>query len=168
MRNRELRGVPPCSTILHSEKASSPEKNDGGGGTALALLGLGDVARNQGNAARVIELCGEALAICREQRDNAYTGFALNNLGLLLKLQGDYAAARPYYERALAIRKKVLGEEHPHTAVSLNNLAHLLAWQSDYAAARPLSGTASGPARRPPPRSPRFGSWCSGPPRRRP
>ena len=34
----------------------------------------------------------------------------------------NYAAARPYYERALAICEKVLGPDHPDTASSLNNL----------------------------------------------
>jgi hypothetical protein len=34
-----------------------------------------------------------------------------------------YAEARPLQERALAIREKVLGHEHPDTATSLNNLA---------------------------------------------
>ena len=32
-----------------------------------------------------------------------------NELGYLLRAQGDSAAARPYYERALAIREQVLG-----------------------------------------------------------
>ncbi len=50
---------------------------------------------------------------------------------------GDYAAARPYYEQALAIRKEVLGEKHPDTATSLNNLGYLLQAMGDYAAARP-------------------------------
>ena len=36
------------------------------------------------------------------------------------------AAARPLYERALAIREKVLGPEHPDTATSLDSLASLL------------------------------------------
>ena len=51
---------------------------------------------------------------------------------------GAYAEARPLYERALAIREKVLGAEHPDTATSLNNLAILLRAQGDLAAARPL------------------------------
>jgi hypothetical protein len=46
--------------------------------------------------------------------------------------------ARPPSERALAIREKVLGAEHPDTAMSLNNLAELLRSQGDYAGARPL------------------------------
>ena len=50
---------------------------------------------------------------------------------------GDYAAARPYYEQALAISREVLGEKHPDTATSLNNLGYLLQAMGDYAAARP-------------------------------
>ena len=54
------------------------------------------------------------------------------------RLQGELAAARPLFERALAIYEKVLGPEHPYTAASLNNLASLLQAQGDLAAARPL------------------------------
>src|SRR5262249_54255431 len=57
---------------------------------------------------------------------------------LLLRAQGDLAAARPLFERALAIYEKARGPEHPHTAASLNNLALLLQGQGDLAAARPL------------------------------
>ncbi|MCP5009075.1 MAG: tetratricopeptide repeat protein [Aestuariibacter sp.] len=59
------------------------------------------------------------------------TAYFLNNCN------ADYAAARPYYERALAIYEKVLGAEHPDTALSLNNLGFLLQTEGDYAAARP-------------------------------
>src|SRR5262249_1721473 len=65
------------------------------------------------------------------------TATALNNLGGLLKSQGDDAGARPYYEQALAIRKKVLGDNHTDTAGSLSNLGFLLHAQGDYAGARP-------------------------------
>ncbi|HET7079207.1 MAG TPA: tetratricopeptide repeat protein [Chloroflexia bacterium] len=62
----------------------------------------------------------------------------LNNLASLLRAQGDYAAARPLYERALVIAEQTLGPTHPDTAGSLTNLASLLQAQGDYAAARPL------------------------------
>jgi tetratricopeptide (TPR) repeat protein len=61
-----------------------------------------------------------------------------NNLGSYLWMIGDYAAAQPLLERALAIYEHTLGPQHPATAVSLNNLAGLLEDQGDYAAARPL------------------------------
>ena len=44
---------------------------------------------------------------------------SLNNLAALLQAEGDLAGARPLYERALAISKKVLGAEHRNTATSL-------------------------------------------------
>jgi tetratricopeptide (TPR) repeat protein len=49
-----------------------------------------------------------------------------------------YATARPLFERALGIREKMFGPEHPDTATSLNNLAVLLQSQGELAAARPL------------------------------
>jgi hypothetical protein len=55
-----------------------------------------------------------------------------------LRDQGGLDAARPVFERALAISEKVLGPEHPHTAVSLNDLAFSLRDQGDLAGARPL------------------------------
>ena len=43
--------------------------------------------------------------------------------------QGKYDEAEPLYKESLAIRKKVLGDEHPDVAESLNNLAGLLSDQ---------------------------------------
>ena len=62
---------------------------------------------------------------------------SLNNLAALLQDKGDYAAAEPLYRRALAIREKALGPDHPNVALSLNNLAVLLWNKGDYAAAEP-------------------------------
>ena len=41
------------------------------------------------------------------------TATSLNNLAVLLQAQGDYAAAKPLHEQALAIRKAVLGDATP-------------------------------------------------------
>jgi F0F1-type ATP synthase beta subunit len=49
----------------------------------------------------------------------------MNNLAYLYESQGKYEAADPLYEETLQLRKKVLGEEHPHTLASINNLAAL-------------------------------------------
>ncbi|PWB82933.1 MAG: hypothetical protein C3F11_09345 [Methylocystaceae bacterium] len=49
-----------------------------------------------------------------------------------------YSRAQPLYERALAIRKKYSGADHPDTAKSLEKLAGLLSARSEFASARPL------------------------------
>ena len=51
---------------------------------------------------------------------------SLNDLALLLQVQGDLGVARPLYERALAICEKALGTDHPDTATVRNNLASLV------------------------------------------
>jgi len=45
---------------------------------------------------------------------------------------GDYPQALSYYQKALAIREKVLGLEHPDTASSYNNIGILYSDQGDY------------------------------------
>jgi tetratricopeptide (TPR) repeat protein len=74
-------------------------------------------------------------ALLREDEDAATLCIWL---GRHMDRLGSYTQAQPYVERALALRERVLGAEHPDTATSLNNLAGLLESQGDYAAARPL------------------------------
>jgi tetratricopeptide (TPR) repeat protein len=50
---------------------------------------------------------------------------SLNNLAELYRVQGNYGAAEPLYQRALRIRETALGPDHPDVATSLNNLAAL-------------------------------------------
>jgi hypothetical protein len=47
---------------------------------------------------------------------------SLNNLGLLLQVQGELAGARSYYERAVRVFQSGLGEVHPSTQVVRRNL----------------------------------------------
>ena len=49
-----------------------------------------------------------------------------------------YDQALPLYQRALKIREKALGPEHPDTSVSLNNLAMLYHSMGAYDQALPL------------------------------
>ena len=53
----------------------------------------------------------------------------LNNLASLYKEEARYADTEPLYKRALAIREKALGPDHPDVAQSLNNLADLYSAQ---------------------------------------
>jgi tetratricopeptide (TPR) repeat protein len=58
-------------------------------------------------------------------------------MGRYLEARAQFVEAKPYYERALAIREQVLGPDHPDTAHSLNNLGYLLQAQGDLAGAKP-------------------------------
>jgi len=51
---------------------------------------------------------------------------------------GEYEKALPLYQRALAIREKVLGPEAPDTATSLNNLANIYEAMGAHDKALPL------------------------------
>jgi hypothetical protein len=53
------------------------------------------------------------------------TATSLNNLAGLLQAQGDLAGARRLFERALAIREKALGPEHPDTGRTRSHYAGL-------------------------------------------
>lgn len=59
----------------------------------------------------------------------------LNDEVLELHRQGEPGQARARAERALAIRRQLLGEDHPLVAESLNNLGQLHAALGDYAGA---------------------------------
>jgi len=58
-------------------------------------------------------------------------------LGLTYQKMGDYEAAQPHMERALAIRRRQLGEEHPATLTSLKGLGTLYLDWGRYQEAEP-------------------------------
>ncbi len=59
-------------------------------------------------------------------------------LATVHRFTGDHAQAQTLHERALAIREKALGPEHPDVAASLNNLANLHYATAELTLARPL------------------------------
>jgi tetratricopeptide (TPR) repeat protein len=69
-----------------------------------------------------------------DQQDIAVS---LNNLGYLVRRQGDLASARKYYERSLAIREALTSDD-TETATSLDNLGAVLQLQGDIVGAQPL------------------------------
>ncbi len=67
--------------------------------------------------------------------------YTANSLRACLhRCTGKYDEAEPLYRRALAVREKALGPQHPDTAGSINNLALLLKSQgaSEHPAAAAL------------------------------
>jgi class 3 adenylate cyclase/tetratricopeptide (TPR) repeat protein len=90
---------------------------------------------------RCAPLTPHLLANCEAETDvnaNAECADLLDRAGMYFFGRAAYSGARPLFERALAIREKALGSEHPHTAFSLFHLANLLRDQGDLVGARPL------------------------------
>ncbi len=73
-----------------------------------------------------------------DQIESETTALLLARTGYYLKEQTQYSDAEPLYIDALAMRKRLLGEEHPDVALSLNNLAALYKNQGRYSDAEPL------------------------------
>ncbi len=59
-----------------------------------------------------------------------------NTLGNALTMMDRYEEARQRHARALALREKILGPEHPHTTLSLSNLGRALQGLGRYEEAR--------------------------------
>lgn len=111
---------------------------------AIAAVYPKDVWDNPGSWARARRL--DAMALDRVVRTDDPPGGAEMSASYLLDqlasyrqvALGAYSQAKPLFSRALAIREKSLGLEHPDTARSFNNLAYLSQVQRDLPAARQL------------------------------
>ena len=62
----------------------------------------------------------------------------LNCLGHIAKSEAKAGEARALYERAMAIRERVQGSEHPRTATLIHNLGNTASDQSEYPEAKTL------------------------------
>jgi hypothetical protein len=56
----------------------------------------------------------------------------MNNLVEVLRSQGNYDEAETIHRRALEVREKVLGTEHPDTLSSVYGLANLNQYRKQY------------------------------------
>jgi tetratricopeptide (TPR) repeat protein len=62
----------------------------------------------------------------------------LSQTGRYFYVRARYVEAEPMHKRALAIKERALGPEHPDVALSLNNLANVYRDQGRYAEAEPM------------------------------
>jgi tetratricopeptide (TPR) repeat protein len=62
----------------------------------------------------------------------------MNNLAALYRTEGRYVDAEPLVIQVLAVRRRVLGEEHRETLITRSNLARLYQDQRLFARAEPL------------------------------
>ncbi|MGH3856217.1 MAG: FxSxx-COOH system tetratricopeptide repeat protein [Pseudonocardiaceae bacterium] len=75
-------------------------------------------------------------------------GSLLHRAGSYVLARGEPASARPLFERALRLRRSVLGEDHPDTLTSANNFALNLYELGQYEQARQLNDDTSTRRRR--------------------
>ena len=74
--------------------------------------------------------------------DHPDTAESYNNIGVVYRIQGDYAKALEYYGKASGIWARVLGPDYPSTASSYNNIGVVYYVQGDYAKALEYYGKA--------------------------
>ncbi|MFL5806353.1 MAG: tetratricopeptide repeat protein [Roseiflexaceae bacterium] len=101
--------------------------------TALATLGLGDVARDLGNAEGVVAYCTPSLAVFRESDMHWAIGFALNNLALAAFLEGDLIQARALVGESVSLFRGL--KDDVAIAEVLVTQGHIFMAQDDAAAA---------------------------------
>ena len=66
----------------------------------------------------------------------------LNNMAGVYKAQGDYEKALEYYDKALKVKERTLGNDHPSTATTYDNMAGVYQEQGDYEKALKYYGKA--------------------------
>jgi tetratricopeptide (TPR) repeat protein len=71
-------------------------------------------------------------AVARSSGDSLTQALALSQLGHLLMNQGKYEEAWESHSRALELRERALGPEHPEVASSIANLASVAWWMGRY------------------------------------
>ena len=142
-----LDSVPGGGVRIHpllAEFARQLNRDDPGDSPLAALaIAAGDLAYNLNDSGLPADFAPlrphlAPVAAAIRAADPLLAAAIWNELGYACEAAGDYPAARPAYEAALAIYRSELGDDDPVTAASLNNLALLLQAQGDLAGARPL------------------------------
>jgi tetratricopeptide (TPR) repeat protein len=107
------------ATRVHKELAGQPELE------AQMLTVMGRVYERLGAAGKAQALLEEALAIDRRGPENEALAQTLNDLGVLLRNNGDLSAAARLQTEALAMRRKLLGSDHKDVAVTVSELGRV-------------------------------------------
>jgi CHAT domain-containing protein/tetratricopeptide (TPR) repeat protein len=92
----------------------------------VTLIGnLGDVYKNEGHYRKAEAQYRLALDLAEKAHDDLKVALVLNNLTQIYEDESRFTEAEDAVKRALAIRERKLGQDHPDVAASLNNLAHI-------------------------------------------
>ncbi|MCW5555413.1 MAG: serine/threonine protein kinase [Verrucomicrobiae bacterium] len=106
---------------------------------ALSVMNFANWLQVLGRLEAAAPLYHDALRMQRAlQGDPRELATTLNNHGLLLERMGHWAESENAHTNALAIRKELFTNDHPHLAFTLNNLASLRAAQGRFEEAKAL------------------------------
>jgi len=106
---------------------------------SLEALGLNHF--NQGDLANAEPLLRLAVAMRRDLLQNKPhpdLATAIGNLGFVLIAKGDFDEAESSFVEALAMMRKVYGDNHPEIALGMNNVAYVRHAKGDYAGAESM------------------------------
>jgi tetratricopeptide (TPR) repeat protein len=119
------------------------QDDDGGEGTnarlslPLTVSGLYQIVVNTALAGEIGQYTLQVAPAIANETDLADAN-QLNNRVLQLYEQGQFAEALPLAQQVLAIRRQILGDQHPEVAIAINNVAEMHRAMGNYAAAEPL------------------------------
>jgi serine/threonine-protein kinase len=106
---------------------------------AASMTDLAVILGAQGNAEDAESLFQAGLAIDRKREAWRKVATDLHNLSVALWRRGEYREALPLAEEALALRRRLLGEEHTDVASTLMALASILQASGEYDRAEELN-----------------------------
>jgi tetratricopeptide (TPR) repeat protein len=87
---------------------------------------FGRIYERRGAYESALPLLAESVALGRPLGPSRELAQSLNDLGVAQRQKADWKIARATLEEALAMRRKVLGREHPEVAVTENELGRVL------------------------------------------
>ena len=137
---RRALGDPEAALALARE-AYSVREAALGPDDPVVTTALGDLAamhQSVGQHGEAVRLFERVVAQRLRRGETVEAAQALSEYGGALTAQGDIEGASRAHERAVAIRRRILGDAHPKVAESLGHLGWALQTQGRYAEAEPL------------------------------
>jgi len=127
--------------LLKGTKASKFNEDLRSEGRLTAQLSI--LYSELGRRQEAVDLSEKSLSIFRSLgiRDGN-VAMTENNLGVILRLQGDFRRALPHAQQAVNVASTEFGIDHPFTAIAKDELAELLARTGDFQQALELANEA--------------------------
>ncbi|MBA4376894.1 MAG: hypothetical protein C0401_12085 [Anaerolinea sp.] len=129
-------GNHPAARLMYEESLLIARKIGDKQGVAIALLGLGEIARAVGDVAGARSLKEQSLTIWQQLEEGWGIAWAFHELGDLAFDQVDLGQASSFYNQSLVIRREI--GDQSGTAWLINNLGEIARYEGHYEQAREL------------------------------